>query len=346
MSLSFILLIIYRNKDNAKILKLNNNKKLKYELEYTNQYEDIIYDKFKFILIASVIDFIVTILLYEFCMDIGLNMWIFDILFIYLFSFIIFKLKVYKHQYISIIIIIFVGIILDIIADNYNLSSDEIFPIIIKYICEIVFSLGIVINKYTMEKKFCPSYELCFYQGIITFILYFIFALFTTYFTFINNFEKYYKDFKNCKLKESLMFLLVMILHFITNLCIFATIEKTTSFHFMIILVIGQLAPYFKKLIDSKSNKIITIITIVGLCFILFMVLIFIEIIELNFFGLQNNTKKYIIKRAELENFTKINDNGKFDEDNDNNEDGDTDIDFIESLNSEENTENGNNLNL
>ena len=76
------------------------------------------------------------------------------------------------------------------------------------------------------------------------------------------------------------------------------------------------------------------------------MVLIFIEIIELNFFGLQNNTKKYIIKRAELENFTKINDNGKLDEDNDNNEDGDTDIDFIESLNSEENTENGNNLNL
>ena len=271
MSLSFILILVYRNKDNNKLQTLNTNKtKLHYELEYTDKYEDIIYDKFKYILITSVIDFIITILLYEFCMDIGLNMWIFDILFIYLFSFIIFKLKIYKHQYISIIIIILLGIMLDFIADNYNVSYDKIFPIIMKFICEIFFSLGIVINKYTMEQKFCPSYELCFYQGIITFIFYFIFSLITTYFKFFDNFDKYYKDFKNCKLKETLMFLFVMILHFITNLCIFATIEKTTSFHFMIILVLGQLAPYFKKLIDSKSNKIIIIITIVGLCFILF----------------------------------------------------------------------------
>ena len=138
------------------------------------------------------------------------------------------------------------------------------------------------------------------------------------------------------------MFLLVMILHFITNLCIFATIEKTTSFHFMIILVLGQLAPYFKKLIDSKSNKIITIIIIVGFCFILFMVLIFIEIIELNFFGLQKNTKKYISERAEMENYSKIEDNIILFEIN-NNEDEETDNN--DTLNTEEYIEDGNSLN-
>ena len=286
MSLSFILLILYRNKKNIKNQKLNNNQtKNKYKLEYTNQYEDIIYDKFKYILISSIIDFIVTILFYEFCMEIDLNMWEFDILFIYLFSYMFFKLKIYRHQYLSIIIIILVGILLDIIADNYNVSSDKIIPIIIKYICEIIFSLGIVINKYTMEKKFCPSYELCFFQGIITFFFYLIFTIIATYFDFFDNFEKFYEDFKNCKLKESLIFVLVMILHFIINLCIFVTIEKTTSFHFLIILVLGQLAPYFEKLIDSKSNKIINIIIIIGLCFILFMVFVFIEIIILNFSG-------------------------------------------------------------
>ena len=319
MSLSFILLILYRNKDN-KNQNQNSNQKLKYELEYSNQYQNITYDKYKYILLTSVLDFTQTLLLYEFCNNIGINFWIFDILFIYLFSFLIFKIKIYSHQYISIIIIIIVGIALDIFDDRYKKVSGKILPIIIKFICEIIISLGLVINKYTMEKKFCTSYYLCFYQGIITFILYFILLLFATYFNFFDNFRKYYNDIKNDKLKESLIFFLEIIIQFIINICIFATIEKTTTFHIIIILIIGQLAPY-KRLKGSKTKIKKNIIIIAGLCFILFMTLIFNEIIILNCYGLEKNTRKFISERAEVDKAYKNIDNDKINEDNNEDED-------------------------
>ena len=341
MILSFILLILYKSKDNDKIKTINRNSIEKYELEYTNQYEDIIYDKFKFIILSAILDFIQTILMIKFCRSIGLNMWIFDILFIYLFSFLISKLKIYSHQYISIIIIFLVGIIIDIILDNYEGFYDKKYRIIIKLICEILISLGIVIDKYAMEKKFCPSYELCFYHGIITFILFFILLLFATYLNFLDSFKNYFEEIKDNKLKESLIFLLVIILQFIINLCIFATIEKTTSFHFLIILILGQLAPY-RRITNSKSKIKINIIIIVLLCFILFMTLIFNEIIILNCCGLEKNTRKYISERAEMERFSKINEDENIDEDN-NNEDGDIDRNITLSM--EENMENENIVN-
>ena len=251
MCLSFILLIIYKFKDNDKNKIINQN--IKYELEYTNQYENIIYGKFKLIILTSIIDFIQTILVIKFGRGLGVNMWIFDILFIYLFSFLIFKLKIYSHQYLSIIFIILVGITLDIILGNYDDFLDKKYPILIKLVCEILISFGIVINKYTMEKKFCPSYELCFYHGIITFILFFILLLFATYLNFFDSYDKYFEEIKENKLKELLILLLAIISQFIFNLCVFATIEKTTSFHFMIILILGQLAPY-KKIKDLKSE--------------------------------------------------------------------------------------------
>ena len=193
-------------------------------------------------------------------------------------------------------------------------------PIIIKFICEIIISLGLVINKYTMEKKFCTSYYLCFYQGIITFILYFILLLFATYFNFFDNFRKYYNDIKNDKLKESLIFFLEIIIQFIINICIFATIEKTTTFHIIIILIIGQLAPY-KRLKGSKTKIKKNIIIIAGLCFILFMTLIFNEIIILNCYGLEKNTRKFISERAEVDKAYKNIDNDKINEDNNEDED-------------------------
>ena len=341
MSLAIILLILYKSKDNDNIKSINQNKKAKYELEYRNQYKYIIYGKFKFIILTSIIDFIQTILMIKFCRGIGLNMWIFDILFIYLFSFLISKLKIYSHQYISIIIIFLVGIIIDIILDNYEGFYDKKYRVIIKLICEIFISLGIVLDKYTMEKKFCRSYELCFYHGIINFILFFILLIFATYLNFFDSFKNYFEEIKDNKLKESLIFLLVIILQFIINLCIFATIEKTTSFHFLIILILGQLGPY-RKIKNSKNKIKINIIIIALLCFILFMTLIFNEIIILNCCGLEKNTRKYISERAEMERFSKINEDENIDEDN-NNEDGDIDRNITLSM--EENMENENIVN-
>ena len=57
-----------------------------------------------------------------------------------------------------------------------------------------------------------------------------------------------------------------------------------------------------------------TIIIIIGLFIILIMTLLFNEVIELNCFGLQNNTKKNIQLRAKIEENNLI--NNKDEEDN------------------------------
>ena len=180
MTLSFFLLLIYKyrtksndiNIDLKKDNTINQESILSIKYEYNDQYKIIREDKFKYIILSSIIDFIITILELKYCITIKINIWIFNILFISLFSYLILKKKFYKHHYISIIIIIITGFSLDIILDNYNDFLNNIKENIINFVCEVLFSFGLVINRYTMEFKFCSVYEICFYQGIIGLFLY------------------------------------------------------------------------------------------------------------------------------------------------------------------------------
>ena len=131
----------------------------------------------------------------------------------------------------------------------------------------------------------------------MTLALLLIFSPFAIFLNLSNDFKNYFNELKDKKLKESFIFLFVLIIQFIYNLCIFVTIYRTNVFHIMIIIIIGHLAPYFKGLIYANSN-IIDIIIIIGLIIILFMALIFNEIIILNFCGFEQNTRKYICQRA------------------------------------------------
>ena len=268
------------------------------------------------------IDFITTILILKYCISIKINIWIFDILFISLFSYLILKKKIYKHHYISIIIIIITGVSLDIILGNYNDFYYNIGPNIINFVCEILFSLGLVINRYTMEFKFCSVYEICFYQGIIGFFLYVLLLILSKYIKFLNNF---FDNFEGFKTKHIFIFIIIVIFQFIHNLCIFNTIINTSTCHILIIIVLGELSHYFINLFYGKDNSIIIII---ALLFILFMILIFIEVIELNFFGLSKNTKKNITLRAKLDEKNCINNDNDI---LDNDEDLDTESFFNES---------------
>ena len=113
--------IIFRrqtNNDNkVEDTKDNDNKKL--ELIYTDYSDDtsIIKDKYKYIFLSSLLDFIKGILLI-YTIEINSNTWILDILFTLIFYYLIFKIKLYKHHYLSIILIIAIGIILDLVLGN------------------------------------------------------------------------------------------------------------------------------------------------------------------------------------------------------------------------------------
>ena len=332
LMLSFIPFIIYkiRNKEFKccdKNIKNNN-------LVYNNLFEAIIYGKYKWILLSSFIDFIQTIVIDNFCALCRVNMWIFDILFISIFSYLIFKIKLYIHHYISIIIIISVGISLDIYLDHYIFNDKDYFlQMLFKFISEILLSLGFVIDKYTMEKKFCSPYEICFYHGFINLILSLILLSFSKQIG-LDNYDEF---FNNPSLDKFYSFIIVMLIQFIFNIFIFIINKNTTPCHILILLIIGQFAPYIKALTTDIINSIILII---GLFFILFFVLIFNEIIEFNCFGLQKNTKKNIALRAKIDRLSV----GFIDYENENEDDIDNnnDLEECEKINDSHQADNSN----
>ena len=107
-----------RNK--KKLDEVNNNKK-----------------KFIYILIVSILDFSQKFLTFFYIVLFLENFWIFDCFFILIFSFFILKTKVYSHHFISLTMIIIIGIILIII--NYIDDNISFLEVLITLATEIIY---------------------------------------------------------------------------------------------------------------------------------------------------------------------------------------------------------------
>jgi len=120
---SFIPFIIL-NKKNKNLNKDNEiiNDKLIYKKEYYEKYRKIKYKKFGLIILFSFLNFILNIIYYRIMLFIEFDFWIFDVVFIIIFSYFILNIKLYSHQYLSTIIIFILGFILNII----NLLAIEV----------------------------------------------------------------------------------------------------------------------------------------------------------------------------------------------------------------------------
>ena len=321
MCFSFFLLIIYRNRNKiSEIRKIDNSTKdnkdtvkktSQLEYIYNDQLEEINYDKHKYILLTSIMDFILTIINYKYCYKIQVNMWIFDILFLCLFSFLIIKMKIYRHHYISIILIILAGIGLNIIIfiEIFDNIKGNIIKIIIKFINEIGNSLMYVIIKFSMEKKYCSPFEICFYQGFICLILYLLFLPINQFFK-VDDLKNYKEIFNLNNIFFTISFVFIQ---FGYNIFFFITIKNCTTCHIMIIIIIGERSQY---IIDKKElGQINFIIIICSLIFILFMTLTFNEILEVNCCEMEKNIKKNITIRARTESIIDIYGDDNEDED-------------------------------
>ena len=266
--------------------------------------------KYKLISLSALLDFLETILSYILCSRFLYNLWSFDIIFISLFSYLILKTKLYKHQYISMIIILFLGLSLNIV-EYYKFDDREntLNPIgiIMTLLTEILFSLSLVIVKYNLEKNYCDPYEICIFQGLFGLIL-FIISL-----VVINKLELTIDDIKysenlieyknNYDINDFIVCLIIIIVNFIFNISLFVTCNYFTPVHILITSLIKEYHYY----LQSNENIILNIFGIVILLLILFMFLVFIEIIEINIFNISYNTKKNIEKRSEIDSFTDIN---------------------------------------
>ena len=131
---------------------------------------------------------------------------------------------------------------------------------------QVLFSLYNVLGKYVMVKKFVSVYEFSTFIGAFVLSLLLIFVIFDYY----------------------------IFTQFGINLCSLFTVKDDSPCHMFIMFVFGQLAYY----VNFDENSIFVFICLI---IILFLSLIFSEIIELNFLGLSYNTKRNITERARNE---------------------------------------------
>ena len=99
-------------------------------------------------------------------------------------------MKLYKHHYLSIGIIIIIGIADNFVAGNFdkNKIKENYKGYIIYFIVESTFNSLYVFYKFIMVKKFIKSDVILFFQGLIELLLEIITLVITT---------KYFKNFDN-----------------------------------------------------------------------------------------------------------------------------------------------------
>ena len=249
-----------------------------------------------------------------------------SLLFLYLIFRILHKMNFYKHQYLSFLIIFFFDLMkflvfifaIKIKEINFNLSYDLLYliPLII-YV--LIGSIQIyLIKRYLYNKYFSPFFVI-FIEGIVFEIISIILLP-----IFLN--VECGKDLQPilCEMKSvsSLAIILNIFQGILVSIKEFLRIkilDDFTVFHIMILDSIGILVDDIYSLISDYNTPQLILSIFTFLITILFLS-IFIEIIELNFCGLNFNLKKNITRRAVVEK-DKIYDinNINEDEDEDNN---------------------------
>ena len=230
--------------------------------------------------------------LYIASMEVKTNSWIWTLLFTAIFYYLLFKAKIYKHHYLSSILILLIGLVIDLVLGNLqnDIMNNFVF-LVLKFIQQALFSFYNVLAKYVMVKKFVSVYEFSTFVGVINLILLGIFVIFDYYYFKIDDYDEYFSNFNFIEL---LVMLGVIFTQFGINLCSLFTVKDDSPCHMFIMFVFGQLAYY----INFDENSIFVFICLI---IILFLSLIFSEIIELNFLGLSFNTKRNIMERGKNE---------------------------------------------
>ena len=229
----------------------------------------------------------------------------FEYFFFLIFSISILKVIYYKHQYYSIILLMIFGIFRYLYVINFDISKKILIELIIAFIDCIIY--GYI--KGLMEYNYFSIYKCCYIFGFINvpiiIIIYFIVSYipcdsFCDLEFGKDNPKKYFDNIYSLFTGEinRLEIILYIVYTFVEGgfqLLINETLNRFTIYHILFIIqIIGFIIDILK--VKEKIGKLIIIIC----CgFIeLFFTLVFLEIIELNFCGLNKNLKKNIMNRS------------------------------------------------
>ena len=254
---------------------------------------------------------------------------IYHVIFNTIFCKIILGYEIYKHQLLSLILIL-IGWVFISVPVFIKLTTDDIYYNVLFFFGAIFYPLYLVLLKYIIENYYISIYLDMFFIGVILLILSTVLTIINSTFVYsdfsdlINIFDSAYN-----KILLFFAFFSGTIVKFI--FCII--IENFSPNIFVLTNVISSIITWiynvgFKKKPDTTSNIICLSI---GYFIILISCFIYNEIIILNFFNLNENTnfnikERNVNDRLLSENFAEIelNDIGDYYLKNDSNDNRDT----------------------
>ena len=249
----------------------------------------------------------------------------FEVVLLICISIFLLKYRYYKHHIISIIVFVIFGIISDIALDNYGTFNGNFFLIEFIKIIEVgIEALNFCYIKYMLEKLYIPYWNVSLVQGIFNFCFFsiiFIIILINkekenSPIELVSSFYSYFIDTDVGLIigKEIMEFILYIVMCVLTILVSYYFIPN-----FMLIIV--QLSYISQNIMEKSSDKLYCIVFYI-IQFIALM--IHLEILELNFCGLNKNIKRRLMQKGENE-FKQLNASNIIDNNSINNNDENTD---------------------
>ncbi len=191
-------------------------------------------------------------------------------------------MEIFNHHKLSIILNVIISLILIIIYFDHLKEKFVFLPIL--FYDNYCYSLNLFLIKFMNTKYFIDLFLIQSIQGF-SFLIY---KIITKY--------DFFSDSKNF-----IFFIICFIYHYIFRYLFLIIIEKLDPIHAIISYLIGEMFIYSDFM---KKKKIVLFILIYGTFTI--SNLIYIEIIQLNFWGLNHNTKSNIFKRSEMNNIDSV----------------------------------------
>ena len=213
------------------------------------------------------------------------------------------KIKLYNHHQFALLLII-TGNLLMIFSAFMLINEEEkkswIYFIFIGTRL-IILSLEDIINKILLTNKFLLAHVLLFWRGIFNFAL----LIVLTPILYLTNKDKLnFENLKNSNsdiLSDIFARLFFISISFFRSFLIMKVIYVFTPLHVSFLNVVFSFYKLIVCRVKNKDKIIFFALDIISLIFISFSTLIFIEIIIINVFGLNENTKDGLKKKEEEE---------------------------------------------
>ena len=219
----------------------------------------------------------------------------------------------YKHQYISFLVLILVGaikIFYFLMKELYQRTN--FIAIVLNIIYSIFYAIYYIYIKGLMKYKFISPYKYNFMIGVINtpiiILMYFVISFTTLGKEEINNIYYYdnifklFNDLGKIDVKNAILIILAPFVFGIYAFIVIKIIYDYSIFH----IYIPVIMQYFIENIVKNFAPIDNIFLISSFFIELIMILVFLEIIEIKFCGLNENLKRNIelrgIKDSSLDN--------------------------------------------